>query len=234
MRIRKKNLFLVSLLCIGCITFVGCSDGKQENSQGREVGYIEESVENTSENEIEGNTENQEFLVEESLLSEEEALQIVEKEVKKVFPNMKLMVEENQENLYNGFYTVTYDTPYYVDSKFLVDISTGEAFSCSESGKKLGDMKYWKEKINRSLSTEYVKMSAEEVKKLFVSMYTYNETHERAGWIHLSDSQLSNLEALMDEVIEYVSDSYGWVFRYPMEKEHEVGTYFYREERDND
>ena len=192
-------------LCMTSSIFVGCSKEKPLYNEN-----VEATVTSNEDNDV-------------KMLKKEDALKLVEKEVKKVFPNAKLKLKSDDYPNTDGFYLIQYDTPYCTTAEFAVDPYTGSIQSCEEGTSNYIDMDTWKENIDKYSNSEIFKITTgKEAMAKFVSKYNFNETHERPGWIELSDNQLSNFELVSNELVEYKPGECAWVFRYPMEEEQSV------------
>lgn len=210
---KKRYLSLLLLMCVTSSVFVGCNNKEAlSNNNSEEVEMIGDS-----------NSDSEEVLEESdksTLITKEEALKLVEKEVLKVFPNAKLKFKSDEYPNEEGLYVIKYDAPYCTISEFVVDPYTGDIQVCEAGDRDFMDMDKWRERIKEYSNSEiYKQITAKEAMAKFVSKYNFNESHENGTWFRLSDSQLNNFELVSEELVEYKPGSCAWVFRYPLEEE---------------
>lgn len=225
MKCKKKYLSLILLMSITSSIFVGCSNEKTPYDKMVEstTSTATDKNLNATDEDTDENLNATDEDVDEKMISKEEALELVKKEVHKIFPNAKLKNESDKYQNSNGFYIIKYDTPYCTTAVFAVDPYTGNIQSYDIELDEYLDMDKWAENINKYFDkTIYKQTTGQEAMAKFVSRYNNNMSAENMAWTQLSDSQLNNFELVSNELVEYMPGQCAWVFRYPMEEEHVI------------
>ena len=205
MKINKKILTLLMISGIS-VSVIGCNSKTENDSE--QVNVQSEVVSNEAPSEEE--------VVEETGVTEQEALDIIKGYVHKVFPEAKLRVHSKEYVNSTECYVIKYEGNFATDASFLVDVNTGDAKGIAYSADNYIGMDEWVSVAKKELNSDVY--SAEVAKKRVLATLSY-ENHDYYR-VELSENQKANIELAEDYLIQVSGSSFCWVFKYPMETSH--------------